>query len=341
MRQFVCARVLILAALSVLPVSAQQPQQTAPTTNAPEPQSAPGNGYGGPDIYGGYSIGAGDILDIRVADEDMLTGRYQVDQDGAVHMPLLKAPVQAAGRTTFELSQQLQKDLKEQQILREPSVTVFIVRGMSQNATVLGAVARPGIYPLEQPTTLLELFSRAGGVQANAGKEVTVTRKPEGPSAAAEPQTITIDLPALLAGKDASLNLQAKPGDVITVSTAPVVFVVGAVTHPGAFTVQGSKMEMTILQAVAMAEGTLPTAKLGDAVIVRQSANDSAREEIPIDLGRVYKGKDKDKVLMANDILFIPQSGFKAGMRRVADVAVQAAGQVAGYGMGIRLGRGF
>ena len=112
-----------------------------------------------------------------------------------------------------------------------------------------------------------------------------------------------------MSGKDPSLNVVAKAGDVITVSTAPIVFVVGAVIHPGAFTVQGSKTDMTVLQAVAMAEGTLPTAKLGQAVIVRQaSGNDAAREEIPIDLGRIYKKKDKDKVLLANDILFVPQS---------------------------------
>jgi len=316
-------------------------QETNPVAGV-APQSQAGNGYGGSDLYGGSSIGVGDILDIRVADEDALTGRYQVDQDGLVKMPLLKGNVHAAGLTTFELSKQLQGELKDQQILREPAVTVFIVRGMSQNATVLGAVAKPGIYPLEQPTTLLELFSRAGGLQANAGREVTITHKFDtagSSESTAASQTSTINLPALMSGKEQSLNVVAKPGDVITISTAPVVFVVGAVTRPGAFTVQGSKTEMTVLQAVAMAEGTVPTAKLGSAVIVRQSSADGpAREEIPIDLGRVYKGKDKDRVLLANDILFIPQSGFKAGMRRIADVAVQSAGQVAGYGMGIRIG---
>ncbi len=35
-------------------------------------------------------------------------------------------------------------------------------------------------------------------------------------------------------GKDPSLNLQLRGGDVLTVSTAPLVYVVGAVMKPGA-----------------------------------------------------------------------------------------------------------
>jgi protein involved in polysaccharide export with SLBB domain len=130
-----------------------------------------------------------------------------------------------------------------------------------------------------------------------------------------------------------------RTGDVITVSAAPVVFVVGAVVHPGAFTVQGPKAELTVLQAIAMAQGVLPTASQGKTVIVRQSSNESERKEIPIDLSDVIRGKGTDHVLMANDILFVPESGFKVGMRRIGDVAVRAASQVAGYGLGVRIGR--
>ena len=334
-----CARLLIVAVIAAVPLGAQQ----VPATTTPPGMRAPGplTEMAGADIYGGYMIGIGDILDIRVADEDAITGRYQVDQDGDVQMPLLKGTISAAGLTTFQLAKQLQNELKVQDILREPSVTVFIARGLSHNATVLGAVARPGIYSLEQPTTLLDLLARAGGLQANAGNQLIITHRSEASGAQTPiPEAAkSIDLPALMSGKDPSANVFAKAGDVISVTTAPVVFVVGAVVRPGAFTVQGSKAEMTVLQAIAMAEGVQPTASLGRAVIVRQSSNEIDRQEIPIDLGRVIKGKEADRVLLANDILFVPQSGFKAGVRRVGDVAVQAAGQVAGYGLGIRIGR--
>ena len=53
-------------------------------------------------VYGGYQIGVGDVLDIHVNDEDDITGRYQVDQEGKVKISLIPTPVQAAGSTTFE-----------------------------------------------------------------------------------------------------------------------------------------------------------------------------------------------------------------------------------------------
>ena len=126
-------------------------------------------------------------------------------------------------------------------------------------------------------------------------------------------------------------------GDVIDVSTAPIVFVVGSVIRPGAFSVQDQKSQMTVLQAVAMAEGTTPTASLSRTIIIRQSASDSQRQEIPIDLKKVMSGKGQDEVLQANDILFVPQSGLKAGLHTMGQIGAQAAGQTVGYGLGLRI----
>jgi polysaccharide export outer membrane protein len=88
---------------------------------------------------------------------------------------------------------------------------------------------------------------------------------------------------------------------------------------------------MSVLQAIAMAEGPTPTASLGKTIIIRQSTSTAERQEIPIDLKKVMRGKDKDQVLEANDILFVPQSGLKAGARRLGDIGAQAALSVASY----------
>lgn len=88
---------------------------------------------------------------------------------------------------------------------------------------------------------------------------------------------------------------------------------------------------MTVLQAIAMAEGPTPTASLGRTIIIRKSADDAQRQEIPLDLKKVMRGKEKDQVLEANDILFIPQSGLKASTRRLGDIGAQAAVTMAAY----------
>ena len=335
MRSEALVTLCMMALTLSLPVRAQQSPITEPAASP----SSPGTQAPETNIYGGYMIGRGDILDVRVTDEDAITGRYQVDPDGKIRLPLLADPVSAAGLTTFELSSKLRTELRMQEILRAPSVTVFIVRGMSQNVTILGAVLRPGMYTLEQPTTLLNLISRAGGLQPNAGRVLNVKHRSGANSDSDGVQDVanneagqSVDLPALMSGKNRQNNLFVRAGDVITVTTAPVVFVVGAVTRPGVFTVQSSRAEMTVLQAVAMAEGVLPTAAQDRTVIVRQSSDEKERQEILVDLNAVIRGKEPDRVLLADDILFVPESGSKVMMRHIADVAVQAASRMAAYG---------
>jgi polysaccharide export outer membrane protein len=140
-----------------------------------------------------------------------------------------------------------------------------------------------------------------------------------------------------MSSKDPASNVTVRAGDVITVSTAPVVFVVGAVLRPGAFTVQDAKSRMTVMQAIAMAEGTTSVASLGKTIIVRQSSSDTERKEIPVDLKQVMRGKQKDEILEANDILFVPESGLKASLAKMGQIGTQAASQTLGYGMALRV----
>ena len=344
-----------------LGAQAVSPNRTAP----PSAPAAPQNVVGG-EIYGGYMIGVGDILDIHVNDEDRVTGRYQVDQDGKLSVPLLSGSIPAAGATTFELSSRLREELKKQDILREPAVTVLIVRGMTQNVSVLGAVMRPGTYPIEKPTSIMDLISLAGGLAPNAGSTVTISHQgdPHAPAMVnasvtnnTAPPTannisvtnnsatgtnnkdsiLSINLTTLMSSKDPASNVTVRAGDVITVLTAPVVFVVGAVLRPGAFTVQDAKSRMTVMQAIAMAEGTTSVASLGKTIIVRQSSSDTERKEIPVDLKQVMRGKQKDEILEANDILFVPESGLKASLAKMGQIGTQAASQTLGYGMALRV----
>jgi polysaccharide export outer membrane protein len=329
---------LISAAMVLMSVVAADAQVSstnrstipAPNRSADQPTS---------NFYGGYQIGVGDILDIHVNDEEEISGRYQVDQSGKVKISLLSSPLDAAGTTTFDLASRISDELKKQQILRDPSTTVLILRAVTQNVSVLGAVVRPGVYPVEKPTSLLDVISQAGGLGPNAGNSLTIFHGSDASGSSATAASAasngtplaTVNITDLLAAKNPALNHPVHSGDVITVNTAPVVFVVGSVGRPGAFAIQDRRSQMTVLQAVAMAEGPTPNASLGKTIIIRQSTSSSDRKEIPIDLKKVMNGKDSDKVLEANDILFVPQSGLKAGARRLGEMGTQAAVGMASY----------
>ena len=291
-----------------------------------------------------YLIGPDDILSIKVMDSWELSGKYRVTEEGYVQVPWLSNQIKAAGLTTLQVSRALGDALKAADLFLGPVVTVLVEEYHGRTVTVLGAVARPSVYPLPKPTTVLELLSMAGGLLPNAGTKLTIAHKTpqiEGLSETdremlALQSTVTISLNKLLNGQDLSLNVQVLPGDAVTVSTAPVIFVVGAVARPGGYAVQ-DRNEMTTLQALALAGGLTPDAGRSRSLIIRRSTSGQDRRLIPVNLKRLMTGKLPDQYLEANDILFVPESSSRKSLHHMEDLAVNTANTAAVYGIGFRL----
>jgi polysaccharide export outer membrane protein len=108
---------------------------------------------------------------------------------------------------------------------------------------------------------------------------------------------------------------------VITVPKGEIVYVLGAVKKSGGF-VLGSKEKVTVLQALAMAEGLDHFASTANAKIVRKTDNANKPIEIRVDLRRVLQGKDIDLSLTDSDILFVPISGTKQAVSRTLDAGI-------------------
>ena len=211
---------------------------------------------------------------------------------------------------------------------------------------MLGPVGHPGIVTLERPTTLIELLSLAGGLQPSAGQTLTISSKPVQVPGTSQTDAhkisanvVSVNIPDLMSGKNPDANVLIHAGDLVSVSTAPVVYVVGAVGMPGAFTIQNTQSGLTVLKAIAMANGTQPTAALSRAIIVRHSADEANRQDIPLDLKKIMTAKEADKVLESDDILFVPQSNIKAGLKAMGNIAVVAVSTTIGYGVGLRVAR--
>lgn len=91
--------------------------------------------------------------------------------------------------------------------------------------------------------------------------------------------------------------------DVVEAAAEPV-YVVGQVNRPGAFVPSGTN-RLTVLQALALAEGTKPTGSQGGTVVIR-TAMDGSRTQIPVNIPDVVKGDAPDLVLQPNDIVYVP-----------------------------------
>jgi polysaccharide biosynthesis/export protein len=290
-----------------------------------------------------YKIGPGDILTVSVADAPEFGGKFRVSDTGAIEIAGTNGPVQAEGLTPLQLSEALRKALIDSKQLRDPRVSVFVEEYHGRNITVMGAVTKPGVYALNQRTTVLAALSIAGGTLPNSGNTVTVVRGPASAEATGEPvgSVKIIDIARLTRGEaPLDTNIEVRNGDVVNVSAAEMVYVVGAVTKPGGFVMSNPAAGVSAVQSVALAEGLTSLAAGHRAVIVRQSTSQGERKEIEVDLYQMMAGKQADVLLAPNDILFIPASNTKRTLKVMGDIAMAAINGVAIYGLGYRVGNG-
>lgn len=280
-----------------------------------------------------YRIGPNDLLTIMVFDAPELSQPVRVSAGGQISLTLLGV-VAAEGLTPRELELVLQ-ELLRRNYMKDPHVTVQVTEMESHAVSVMGAVNKPGVVQIRGSKTLLEVLALAGGLAPDAGGSVYVMRNPKASSSAAgqpgmqkeeeaaqaevpaEANFLEIDLKKLLESDDPRYNVLIHPGDTVKVKQAGMVYVVGEVKKSGGFALKSNE-RLTVLQAVALGEGLTGVASKGESLIIRTDEN-GQRTKIPIDLGRMLKGKTQDIALQAQDIVFVPSSGGKVFGKASAD----------------------
>jgi len=265
----------------------------------------------------GLLIGSGDLLEVSIYHAPEFDRQVRVDGEGKISLPLLGS-VKVAGLTIRQTEQLLEQRLSAGEYFTEPSVSVFAREYASQGISVLGEVHKPGIYPMLGVHTLFDVISAAGGTTQTAGNLVSITHRWH-PN---QPETVKYD-----PSNKSYDNVQLWPGDTVVVSQAGIVYVVGDVRLPSGIVMV--RAELTVLQAIAMAQGTNSTAALNRAKLIRKTGGE--RQELPLPLKQILAGKAEDFVLQANDIIFVPSSAGKAAARRTVDAILQTATGVTIY----------
>jgi polysaccharide export outer membrane protein len=267
------------------------------------------------------AISAGDLLDVQVFDTPELSAKLRVDSQGQINLPVGGA-LQVSSLTAEQAAGAIQARLHDTDVLKDPHVNVFILEYATQGVTVLGEVKNPGIYPLLGAHSLFDMISAAGGVSPNAGKAVTITHRDD----SSQHETVQMSNDPTLAAK---ANLAVQPGDTVVVARSGIVYVVGDVGKPGGFLIDNND-RLTVLQALALAEGTNKTAKLSGAHLIRKTA--SGRQEDNMDLKKILANKSADPLLQDGDIIFVPSSGAKNFAYRGIEAAIQMSTGMVTYG---------
>ena len=94
--------------------------------------------------------------------------------DGKVTLPLLN-DVQAAGRTPEQLGDAIREAARK--FVEDPNPTVIVKEIKSRRVFITGRIEKPGPYPLNGKTTILQLIAMAGGLREFVdGKNISLMR---------------------------------------------------------------------------------------------------------------------------------------------------------------------
>ena len=262
-------------------------------------------------------LGPGDLLEISVFHWPDLQGfKTRVSPTGTITLPLL-GQVQAAGLTDTELRDRIAEGLRHG-YMRDPQVSVFVDEYVSQQVSVTGAVARPGLYGLSRDhRTVSDLISEAGGFDEHAGGRISLYPGPKGSAcgASARPalegatnvEPVEIDVnDEYTTPADNPLLLPVHGGDSIVVNRGRFL-VDGWVNKPGAYDIAPGT---TALGGVSAAGGAVYAADLSRIAVWRMQRG-GTKKKIEVDMDAVEKGEAKDVTLQAGDVVDVPASTLR------------------------------
>jgi polysaccharide export outer membrane protein len=257
-------------------------------------------------------IGPSDLIAVSIYDAPELSRTIRVGADGYFALPMLKQRLMAKGLYPADLEASISTALRDEEILVSPVVTVTIAEYHSHPISVSGSVKLPLVFQAEGPTTLLEAIARAQGLNADAGREILISRPQPGPDGNTIMLTRRISVRSLFDDADPELNVTLTGGEEIRVPEIGKIYVMGNVKRSGAFPVQDGA-DTTVMQMLALAEGLSPFANKQAFIYRREAAG--SKNEIAVPLDKIMKRQAPDVPLTANDILYIPDNrGKRFGM---------------------------
>jgi polysaccharide export outer membrane protein len=282
---------------------------------------------------GRYRLRPEDIIRIQVFNQQQILADVPVGRNGYVSAPFVGS-ILAEGKTTNELEDELAALYKAKLKLREPIVSVTILKFRTVTATVGGFVTKPGTFEIRPGDRLLSLLNQGGGVIPDRAdlRRATLRR-------ANSPEVIPVDLYAMLILGDTSQNYEVEDGDELTIpeERRNRILVQGAVAQPGAYPY---REPMTLMDAVSLAGGEVRyRSRFSRVLIIRERLGQPGQyTRIVADYVRfVKKGDQAQNVLLQpGDFVYVPETNTPdfnqiSALANVAFIANQFGSSLFGF----------
>ena len=245
-----------------------------------------------------YTLAPGDAIRVLVFQNPDLTLDTRVTESGTITYPLIGS-VKVGNMSIAQAESSIAAALKAGGFVQQPQVNIVLLQVRGNQVSVLGAVNRPGRFPLESfNTKLSDMLAYAGGINSSIGSngggadQVIVVGMRNG-----VPFRQEIDIPNIFLNNNPKDDIEVAAGDVIYVPTAPQYYIYGEAQRPGSFRI---KRNMTIQQAVAEAGGPNVRGTERGMKVYRNNANGELQ---------VIRTKPTDLV-QPDDVIFVTESLF-------------------------------
>jgi polysaccharide export outer membrane protein len=157
-----------------------------------------------------YLIREGDLISIRVFNQEPLSTRARVRSDGRISVPVV-GDIDVRGKRPSAVKAELEKGALNDYV-KAPSVTVTVEESQPISVAVLGEVTRQGVFPVESRATVANVVALAGGINDFASRDriFVVRRDPQ-------PLRVRFTYDALRRGEPHAASFVLHQGDMIVV----------------------------------------------------------------------------------------------------------------------------
>jgi polysaccharide export outer membrane protein len=245
-----------------------------------------------PVTYAADVIGPDDVLKISVYGHDDLKLDTRVSADGRITYPLI-GEVVVNGKSAIDLEETISKKLIEGGFIHNPQVSVVVFEHVSQYVSVLGYVNKPGRYPLDSTSSVVDLIAMAGGIINGVGDtNALITRTING-----KPERQQLNLRTYLENPDAASPFKMQQGDVLYVPKAQMFYIYGEVMHPGGYPLEP---ELNVVKAISLGGG-LTLRGTENRIHIKRIDSKGELEEIDAEL---------NNPVLKDDVIYVGERWF-------------------------------
>jgi polysaccharide biosynthesis/export protein len=116
------------------------------------------------------------VISLEVFEIPEFSREVRVSQTGTIGLPLVPVRLYVAGLTELQVQQKVAEVLEANGLVAHPQVMVSVRERRSKPITIVGAVGHSMVYQADHPVTLVQVLAEAGGITADAGDTVNITR---------------------------------------------------------------------------------------------------------------------------------------------------------------------